>query len=145
MIGEAGSPGRKEGAPNKIAGSAPRASFAQERIWFLEQVEPGEATYNQLNGIRIKGELDHAALEKSLRDIISRHSVLFSSLKMVNGELLQAASDHEFGLLVTDLTPLPRAARLLEAEAQAVKGAKEPFILSEGPMIRACLFRLEHA
>jgi hypothetical protein len=120
-----------------------RASFAQERIWFLEQLSRG-AFYNQLNGARIKGKLDPAALEKSILQIMERHGVLSSCLKVVDGQLLQVATQEAFSINFIELEGETFGARVQEAEARALTDAIEPFDLSRGPMIRVKVFRLDN-
>lgn len=65
------------------------ASFAQERIWFLEKMEPGGALYNIAGAVRLKGDLDHEALKWGLREIARRHEVLRSSFVEVDARPLQ--------------------------------------------------------
>src|SRR5438046_1672738 len=75
---------RKEGVSTTQAGRIPRRSgagpaplsFGQQRLWFLDQLEPGSPIYNSLTAVRLSGPLDTAALEKSLAEIVRRHEVL---------------------------------------------------------------------
>lgn len=129
--------------PKLPEGIPARASFAQERIWFLEQLGPG-AFYNQLNGARIRGKLDPAALEKSILQIMGRHKVLSSSLRFVDGQLLQIASQEAFSINFIEVEGETSEARMQEAEALALADAIKPFDLSRGPMIRVKVFKLDN-
>src|SRR5690349_18869618 len=65
-----------------------RASFAQERLWFLQQLEPGSAAYNVPRAIRILGKLDLNLLERSLNEIIARHESLRTRFAVADGALM---------------------------------------------------------
>ena len=66
-------------------------SFAQERLWFLEQLEPGSAVYNICRASRLTGQLNIAALESSLTEILRRHEILRSQIRVVDGRPVQVA------------------------------------------------------
>lgn len=118
-------------------------SFSQERLWFLDQMEPDRAVYNIPRVVRLRGRLDVPALEKSLREIVRRHEVLRTVIVARNGRPEQiVAAAAEFKLRVSDLRGVPEinreslAHRLVTAETQA------PFDLSRELMIRARLVTL---
>jgi len=118
-------------------------SFAQQRLWFLDQLEPGSPLYNVPDAVRINGPLDVAALERSLNEIVRRHEVLRTTFPTVDGKPVQViAPDLTIPLPVVDLTGLPEAEREPEALRQAREQARRPFDLARGPLLRARLLRL---
>src|SRR5215216_1399295 len=87
-----------------------RASFAQERIWFLQQLEPESAAYNVPRTIRIVGKLDIKLLEQSLNEIIARHESLRTRFSVVDGNLMQfVAESGPIQIPVEELSDLPIA------------------------------------
>ncbi|MEK6283902.1 MAG: amino acid adenylation domain-containing protein, partial [Acidobacteriota bacterium] len=124
------------------AGAIP-LSFAQQRLWFLDQMEPGNSFYNISSALGLNGPLDHSALERSLAEIIRRHEVLRTTFQMSGeGPVQIIASEPYFNLPVIDLSALQEAERELEAQVLAAAGAARPFDLSAGPLLRATLLRL---
>ena len=118
-------------------------SFAQERLWFFDQLEPGTSVYNIPWGLSLCGPLNVAALEGSLQELVRRHEVLRTTFAMINGQPQPVVlAGTEFRLILTDLRSLPAeegepaARRLTEEEAQ------RPFDLSRDLMLRAQLIRL---
>src|SRR5690348_7415232 len=77
--------------PREQRGPAP-LSFAQQRLWFLQQLEPESYVYNIPVALRIKGPLDIAALEQGINQVICRHESLRTSFRMVNGQTFQFAN-----------------------------------------------------
>ncbi|HYX26460.1 MAG TPA: amino acid adenylation domain-containing protein, partial [Thermoanaerobaculia bacterium] len=130
------------------AGGSP-LSFAQRRLWFLDQLEPGSAVYNIAGAIDLAGPLDGAALAHALDEIVRRHEALRTSFAVVEGEPVQVAGP-PFSLApaVVDLAALPPAAREEAAARLGAAEARGPFDLSRPPLVRALLLRLaaqEHA
>ncbi|RKH75115.1 amino acid adenylation domain-containing protein, partial [Corallococcus sp. AB032C] len=121
-------------------------SFAQQRLWFLEQLQPGTATYNIPSALHLDGPLDLAALERAFRELLQRHESLRTTLHAHAGEPVQRFhATAEFTLDVQDLEHLAPDAR--EAEARRLAGAEglRPFDLARSPLLRASLLRLaEH-
>src|SRR5437763_35180 len=118
-------------------------SFAQQRIWFLDQLEPGNTFYNVPTVIRLRGNLDLAALQKSLDEIIRRHEVLRTTFASVDGEPAQIVGPAEsLRLPLTDLSSADEAERELHARRFIEEEARRPFDLSQGPFIRAFMLRL---
>ncbi|HYG79789.1 MAG TPA: amino acid adenylation domain-containing protein, partial [Pyrinomonadaceae bacterium] len=118
-------------------------SFAQERLWFWEQLQPLTPTYNLASAFRLRGELDVAALEQSFNEIVRRHEVLRTSYTYGEGVPGQTiAPSVSLKLSVFDLGGLPEAAR--EAEARRVVGEEglRPFDLTQTPLLRVGLLRL---
>ncbi|HWS55882.1 MAG TPA: condensation domain-containing protein, partial [Pyrinomonadaceae bacterium] len=118
-------------------------SFAQQRLWFIDQLEGGSAFYNSPAAVRLRGPLDAAALARALSEVARRHGVLRTRFGSEGGEpyqLIEAAAPVELG--VTDLSGMEEAAREAEAARLAAEEARRPFDLSRGPLLRASLLRL---
>src|SRR4029079_17503570 len=107
-------------------------SFSQRRLWFLDQMDPGNASYNMPAAVRLRGALDVGALERSLNAVVERHEALRTSFPAVAGEGVQvvAARLH---------VPLPVVARAPSRERERLarhrieEEANEPFDLVTGP------------
>ncbi|HSK63174.1 MAG TPA: amino acid adenylation domain-containing protein, partial [Pyrinomonadaceae bacterium] len=118
-------------------------SFAQQRLWFLDQLEPGLAAYNIPAAVRLVGKLDVAVLDWSLNEIVRRHESLRTTFNSVAGQPVQiVAPALELSIPVIDLTRIPDASRETEAMRLARQEAQRPFDLIRGPLIRAVLLRL---
>jgi hypothetical protein len=118
-------------------------SFAQQRLWFLDQFEPGSAVYNIPAAVRLTGLLDVTALEQSLNEIVQRHEALRTTFSAVQGEPMQVITPTlTLTLVVTDLQEFPEAEWEAEARRLATQEARRPFDLSQGPLLRATLLRL---
>jgi amino acid adenylation domain-containing protein len=118
-------------------------SFAQQRLWFIEQLNPGGFAYNITGGLRIRGSLDVAALERTLNELVRRHEPLRTVFVAVDGQPVQivnAAGD--FRLPVVDLQDVPAENREREGERRMVEEGRRPFDLRRGPLFRAHLYRL---
>ena len=120
-------------------------SFAQQRLWFLDQLEPGGSSYNIPAAVRLSGHCDVAALTRTLNEIVRRHEALRTTFASVDGAAVQIiASALELALPLTDLGPLHPAERDAKARMLMVAEAQTPFALADGPLIRAGLIRLDH-
>ncbi len=110
-------------------------SFAQERLWFLDRLEPGSAAYNLPVAVRLRGDLDVPALERSLGEILRRHEALRTTFQELPGGPIQVVAP-----------PAPFQLPIEEAGAGALRRMEEesrrPFDLERGPLFRAMLFRL---
>ena len=119
-------------------------SFAQHRLWFLDQLEPGSAAYNMSGVIHLSGELDHKALEHSLSEIIRRHESLRSTFDFKDGKPIQVVHEARPVVLpLEDLSALSEIEREAQAERLAIVDAKQPVDLKSGPLARFNLLRLE--
>lgn len=117
-------------------------SFSQERIWFLDKLEPGNH-YNDYFGLRIKGRLDYETLERSIEIIARRHETLRTNFVSAEGQALQViGTDCRVNLAVTDLSNLPERDRASEAVRLAVKEVRQLFDLTKDPLFRTMLIRL---
>lgn len=118
-------------------------SFAQQRLWFLEQFEPGNPMYNIPLTLRLRGELQVAALESAWQEIVRRHESLRTTFTAVAGEPVQhIAASRQIPLVITDLQALPEAQREAEAQRLGRERVRAPFDFVNGPLIRCELFRL---
>ncbi|MFN7945818.1 MAG: amino acid adenylation domain-containing protein [Blastocatellia bacterium] len=118
-------------------------SFAQQRLWFLDQLEPNSPFYNNPSAFRLKGTLDTAALEHSLNEVIRRHEALRTTFKLEGSEPVQDIAP-ELTLTIPhhDLRHLDETEREAEAMRLAQEEAMQPFDLAQGPLLRAALIRL---
>ncbi|HEX2207809.1 MAG TPA: amino acid adenylation domain-containing protein, partial [Longimicrobium sp.] len=118
-------------------------SFAQEGLWFLDQLQPGSAFYNVPEPLRLSGALDVPALERALGEIVRRHEVLRTSLQGRDGGAVQVIAPFAgFSLPVEDLSSLDADAIQAEAERRTADEAARAFDLAAGPLFRAVLLRL---
>ncbi|MFL5382179.1 MAG: amino acid adenylation domain-containing protein, partial [Longimicrobiaceae bacterium] len=118
-------------------------SFAQERLWFIDRLEPGSATYNISLARRLGGALDERALERALGEIVRRHEALRTTFREVDGSPVQVIAPFGgFTLRLDDLSGLNHAAREEEVRRRAGEEAALPFDLPAGPLFRAALLRL---
>ncbi|HEV2735418.1 MAG TPA: amino acid adenylation domain-containing protein, partial [Longimicrobiaceae bacterium] len=119
-------------------------SFAQQRLWFLQQMEPASPAYNMPFALRLRGALEVDALERALEALVRRHESLRTVFPVVDGEPVQVVREAApFALPVADLRPLAAGARDAEARRLAASEALRPFDLAAGPLLRASLLRLE--
>ncbi|HEX3128876.1 MAG TPA: non-ribosomal peptide synthase/polyketide synthase, partial [Thermoanaerobaculia bacterium] len=130
-------------SPLREAGGPYPLSFSQERLWFIDRLEPGNPVYNEPRAAWIEGRLDVAALEASLREIVDRQEALRTTFHEVDGVAVQVVSPHvTLRLPVVDLGGLPAEVRSAEAGRLSRAEARRPFDLSHGPMLRTLLLRL---
>ncbi|HEV2763850.1 MAG TPA: amino acid adenylation domain-containing protein, partial [Pyrinomonadaceae bacterium] len=118
-------------------------SFGQQRLWFLDQLEPGSFLYNVPVAVSLKGSLDLASLERALTEIVRRHEVLRTSFRNVAGRPVQVIAEaHDVRLEVEELSALPEGEREAAARRRASAETRRPFDLSTGPLWRVKLLRL---
>ena len=118
-------------------------SFAQQRLWFIDQLEPGSSVYNFPAAVRLKGPLNVAALKKSLDEIVKRHEALRTTFAIVDGRPVQVIAPLlTLTLPIVDLRELPQPEREREVQRLATNEALCPFDLAEGPLVRTTVLRL---
>jgi amino acid adenylation domain-containing protein len=128
--------------PRLAAGARRPLSFTQERLWFLDQVNPGNPAYNVPAAVRLEGSLDAAALAASLAEIVRRHAVLRTSFVADSGEAMQVVAPRVVPALpVIDLSRLAGAARQAELGAASKAFIRAPFDLGRAPLLRMGLLR----
>ncbi|HEX7182941.1 MAG TPA: amino acid adenylation domain-containing protein [Thermoanaerobaculia bacterium] len=119
-------------------------SFSQQRLWFLQQLEPESPAYNIFGAMRMIGALDLAALAGAIGGVIARHETLRTTFETVGGETVQViAPALPAHLPVIDLSALSAAARSPLMVRIALREALRPFDLGRAPLLRARLLRLE--
>ncbi len=132
-----------ETIPRRPARDSAFLSFAQQRLWFLNQLEPESPAYNEARAVRLVGRLYVQALEKALNQIVARHEVLRTTIVLVNGTPLQKiANNRAVELSVVDLQAWTDTERDAEAQRLISEVVRRPFDLSRELMLRALLFRL---
>ena len=133
-----------QGIPLRKRTETPSLSFSQTRMWLLDQLNPGNPAYNRPSNLQLLGKLNVAALEQSLNEIVHRHQVLRTSFPAKNGQPVQEiAPNLRVTLPVVNLSHLSSEARNHEVQKLAVEEAQRPFELSQLPLIRATLLKLE--
>jgi alpha-ketoglutarate-dependent taurine dioxygenase len=119
-------------------------SFAQQRLWFIDQLGPGNAAYNIQVAVRLRGALNVAALGAALQEVVNRHEALRTTFAFADGEPLQVIHPHlELSWVAEDLSHLPAVEREGEMRRLGVEEARQPFDLAQGPLLRARLLRLD--
>ena len=141
---EAGLAGAADGARGSRDQKLP-LSFAQQRLWFLDQLEPESPLYNVPHIVRMTGKLDIAVLDRTLNEIVRRHETLRTRFETVDDQPVQViAADLEAGACDPG-SEFPAGSRAGEAEARrlAMEEVKRPFRLSTGPLLRPTLLKLD--
>ena len=138
-----------EGAPpierRERVGELP-LSFAQQRLWFIDQWEPGNDFYNMPVAIKLTGALDVGALERTLTEIVRRHEVLRTTFASEDGRPVQVIHPvAPVKLPLLELSHLPAEEREERVSQSAQAEAAQPFDLSHGPLWRAQLLRLSES
>ena len=119
-------------------------SYAQQRLWFLAQLEPDNPSYNIPQALRFKGTLDIQALEQAINAIVARHEPLRTIFKEIDGQPVQIISGaHEIKLGLIDLKELPEAQREAEVRGLGLTEAQRPFDLTRDHSLRAGLVRID--
>jgi amino acid adenylation domain-containing protein len=130
---------RKDNAEATVA----PVSFPQRRLWFLDQLDPGNPTYNVSVAFRLAGSLDVHALERSLREIQRRHQSLRTTFGSAEGQPIQVVHrSAKTSLNVIDLSAIDAASRETEALRLAAVEGQARLDLAQGPLFRATLLKL---
>ncbi|GAA0712668.1 amino acid adenylation domain-containing protein [Dactylosporangium roseum] len=141
---------KQDDAPAKDAAGIPRvprdrpipASFAQQRLWFVDQMEPGNSAYNCPIPVRFRGPLDVDALVASLADVVRRHEVLRTTFRGEQGQPVQVIHpEMPLPCPVTDLSDVPPHEREARVRRAVAEEGGQPFDLAGGPVMRARLLR----
>ncbi|MDF5731550.1 MAG: condensation domain-containing protein, partial [Rhizonema sp. PD38] len=118
-------------------------SFAQERLWFLNQLSGASATYNMPAALRLSGELNLDALHQALTEIVRRHEILRTSFANINGMPMQVINpEASMDMEIVDLQHSEESERKLVVEQQIQQSALTPFDLEISPLIRCNLWQL---
>jgi hypothetical protein len=118
-------------------------SFAQQRLWFLDQWEPSSPFYNSPSAVRLSGRLELPVLQRTLFEVVRRHEVLRTSFPSVNGQPRQRIVESwQPALPLIDLSGLDQAMAQEATKWLVQREALQPFNLATGPLLRATLLRL---
>ncbi|MCP4110878.1 MAG: AMP-binding protein, partial [Desulfobacteraceae bacterium] len=112
-------------------------SFAQQRMWFLYQLDPEDRSYNLVWSLRLRGNLRISALEQSIQAVIQRHEALRTTFRVKEGEPVQVISaSATVTLPIDDLCDLPEPEQKATVQRLAIEGLHEPFDLENGPLLK---------
>ena len=119
-------------------------SYAQERLWFIDQLQPDSVGYNMPGVVRIRGVLQVEVLERAINEIIRRHEVLRTTFNTsATGQAVQIIHEVQWReLRMVDLAGLGEAERMEAAGRLIDEEAERPFNLNRGPVVRASVLRL---
>jgi hypothetical protein len=118
-------------------------SFAQQRLWFLHELEPTSSFYNVPVAVRLHGRLQIDAMQRTLNEIVRRHESLRTSFPTIDAQPVQSiAPTLTLDLPLIDLSMLREEEREQKAQKRATEEARLPFNLATGPLMRASLVRL---
>ena len=122
--------------PKRLGLSSAPLSFAQQRLWILDQMNPGDPSYNIAAAVKIEGPLQVALLQRALAEIVRRHEVLRTTFRTNGDEPIQVISeDNSVSLSIVD-------ADRSQAWRLANESAQRPFELAHGPVMRVTLLKL---
>lgn len=119
-------------------------SFAQQRLWFLQQLDPESTAYNLTRAFHLRGRLDELALEKAFQALIARHAVLRTRFEDVQGEPQQIVlAEVPFSLVCEQHTGMPEQAQLAILNRRLQHEAAQSFDLSQAPLVRVTLLHFD--
>ncbi|GER90131.1 hypothetical protein KDW_42930 [Dictyobacter vulcani] len=149
---QSGSPQASLATEHKIVAHQPEQtdfplSLAQERLWFLYQLDTNSALYNVALHFQIQGDLQVRALQRSLKDLVQRHEALRTTLHITDGQPrvswqhINDSAEEQFPLV--DVSSLPPVVRQREQQRLRRQDAEAPFDLSNGPLLRCTLLKIQ--
>ncbi|EKU96345.1 non-ribosomal peptide synthase [Leptolyngbya sp. PCC 7375] len=119
-------------------------SFAQQRLWFLDQLQPGNPAYTMMAAVRLRGDLDVAALKYAWQDLVQRHESLRTRFVLVDGQPYQRVQPTgAVSLTQLDWQDLPSADQTAAIQSQALELVQQPFDLEQDGLVRSHLIQLE--
>ncbi len=140
---------KAEVIPRRPPGEPVPLSFAQQRLWFLDQLDPGKSLYNMPAAVRLAGRINIAGLKQSINEIVRRHEALRTNFANVDGQTVQLISTgRRAGLLLVDLGGLSADEWERQARRLAWEEGQRPYNLASQSLLRATLLRRsvqEHA
>ena len=118
-------------------------SFAQQRLWFLEQLQPDNSAYNITSAVRVLGSLNITALEASLNEIIKRHEALRTTFMAVEGLPMQVISANlQLSVPIIDLQAVSKSEQETQLQQIINQETKQPFDLQQLPLLRVAVIKL---
>jgi hypothetical protein len=118
-------------------------SFAQQRLWFIDQLDPNTPAYNMPAPVRFTGPMNLPVLDQSLQEIVRRHEALRTTFEAVEGQPVQIiARELKLSIPLIDLSSLSQSERMAEARRLTSEDGMKPFDLTKGPLLRVTLLRL---
>ncbi|MEH2216142.1 MAG: amino acid adenylation domain-containing protein [Nostoc sp.] len=143
LQGEIDSDLQLEVIPKRSQISPAPLSFAQQRLWFLAQLEPNSPFYNIPAAVRLQGQLNLEALQQSFNEIISRHEALRTNFQTIEGQAISVLSEAmPLTLPIFDISELPLNQQETEVRQQASQEAQKPFALNSDLLLRAKLLKI---
>ncbi|WP_051394689.1 condensation domain-containing protein [Leptolyngbya sp. Heron Island J] len=119
-------------------------SFAQQRLWFLDQLQPGNPAYTMMAAVRLRGDLDGLALKRAWQDLVQRHESLRTRFVLVDGQPCQRVQPTgAVSFTQLDWLDSPPADETAAIQAQALELMQQPFDLERDGLVRSHLIRLE--
>ncbi len=119
-------------------------SFAQQRLWFLEQLQPGSSTYHIPIAVRLTGSLNVEVLQQVINNIIQRHEVLRTNFTTIDQELIQVISpSRELVINLINLQFIPKTEQETKVKQIAIEEARKPFDLEQDLLLRVTLLKLD--
>jgi amino acid adenylation domain-containing protein len=130
-------------APQSRKSNSFPLSFAQQRLWFIDQLNPDSAAYNIAQAMRFEGQLNVSTWERSINEIVRRHEALRTTFITVDGQPLQViAPTLTLTIPVVNIQELPPTVRERKVQQLATEQAQRPFDLTKGPLLRVMLLQL---
>jgi amino acid adenylation domain-containing protein len=126
-----------------LAGAASPLSFAQQRLWFLDRLQPGSRAYNMPLDLRLSGPLRPAVLQRSLAEVVRRHAAFRTTFHGASDPVQVVRPAAGWTLPLIDLEALDPGLREAEAARLALAEVRRPFDLGRWPLLRTFLLRLE--
>ena len=137
--------GKQQEVPKRVAGEPCPLSFAQQRLWFVAQLDPNNPAYNCMEALRMTGNLNVPLLEQVLNEVVRRHEVLRTRFELVADEPMQLAVEIKLKPRVIDLQGLPTSERERLVAKLSPEQRLRPFDLAHGPLLRVLVLRVsEH-
>ncbi|MEH2238958.1 non-ribosomal peptide synthetase [Nostoc sp.] len=132
--------------PRRLQQNPVPLSFAQKRLWFLDQLHPGQSLYNEPYAFRFNGSLNKTALVQSLNEVVRRHEVLRTNFTIVDGQPFQViAPTLALTLPIVDLQLLPKDELEAEVRRLVTEEQARPFDLANDGLVRVTLLQLDEA
>src|SRR5689334_1678758 len=133
---------KQQQLPKRVPGEPCPLSFAQQRLWFVAQLDPHNPAYNCMEALRITGKLNLPLLEQVLNEVVRRHEVLRTKFELVADEPMQISSEIKLKPHVIDLEGLPVSERERLVAKLSPEQRLRPFDLAHGPLLRVVVLRV---